>query len=277
MPSSDAIRSVPRVDVLGIGVSAVSMDDTLEVVDRWITAGLRRYVCITGVHGIMESQRDQRLREIYNAAGLVTPDGMPLVWISRWRGMRGTTRVYGPDLMLALCERSQAAGYRHFFYGGHDGVPERLAQRLEKRYPGLSVAGTHSPRLLATTEGESEEVISRINDTKPDIVWVGLGTPKQEHWMAQHVDRLTASVLIGVGAAFDFHSGLKRQAPRWMQRSGLEWLFRLGQEPRRLWRRYLFNNPLFIWLTLLQLLRSTAAPVNRASTESAGTPERKAS
>jgi N-acetylglucosaminyldiphosphoundecaprenol N-acetyl-beta-D-mannosaminyltransferase len=247
---------VPRVDILGVGVSAINMDDALEVIDGWITAGVRRYVCITGVHGVMESQRDDVLRRIHNSAGLVTPDGMPLVWLSRWRGWRNTTRVYGPDLMLALCERSLATGYRHFFYGGKDGVPERLVQRLQKRYPGLAVAGTYSPPFKSVAAPESDDVIDRINSSKPDIVWVGLGTPKQEHWMAQHLDLLHAPVLVGVGAAFDFHAGLQRQAPRWMQRSGLEWLFRLANEPRRLWRRYLINNPSFVWLTLRQMWRS---------------------
>ena len=269
MPAIEAGRSVPRVDILGVGVSAINMDDALEVIDEWITTGVRRYVCITGVHGVMESQRDEALRRIHNGAGLVTPDGMPLVWLSKWRGWHRTTRVYGPDLMLALCERSLATGYRHFFYGGKEGVPERLARRLQKRYPGLTVAGTYSPPFKAVTEQEGEAVIDRINAAKPDIVWVGLGTPKQEHWMAQHVDRLTASVLLGVGAAFDFHAGLKRQAPRWMQRSGLEWLFRLATEPRRLWRRYLVNNPLFVWLTLLQMWRPTSLAVTEGQRDCA--------
>ena len=254
MSSTDVRGTVPRVDVLGVGVSAINMDTALEMIDRWITGGVRNYVCVTGVHGVMESQRDESLRRIHNAAGLVTPDGMPLVWISRWRGFRNTTRVYGPDLMLAVCERSMATGYRHFFYGGHDGVPEKLARRLERRFPGLTVAGTYSPPFRKLTPDERKAVVQRINDTKPDIVWVGLSTPKQERWMAEHRDRLEAPVLIGVGAAFDFHAGLKRQAPRWMQRSGLEWLFRLLSEPRRLWRRYLRNNPLFVWQLLLQTL-----------------------
>jgi N-acetylglucosaminyldiphosphoundecaprenol N-acetyl-beta-D-mannosaminyltransferase len=279
MPATNSARSIPRVDILGVGVSAINMDDALDVIDGWITGGFRQYVCITGVHGIMESQRDEALRRIHNNAGLVTPDGMPLVWLSKWRGWRRTTRVYGPDLMLALCERSLATGYRHFFYGGKEGVPERLARRLQKRYPGLVVAGTYSPSFKAVAAQESDEVLDLINDAKPDIVWVGLGTPKQEHWMAQHVERLSACVLVGVGAAFDFHAGLQRQAPRWMQQSGLEWVFRLANEPRRLWRRYLVNNPMFVWLTLLQIWRPSAIGGNAATpdlAESSGTqPDRK--
>ena len=258
MRHDDVTARIPRVDVLGVGVSAIDMDTALDVIDRWITAGARQYVCVAGVHGVMESQRDETLRHIHNAAGLVTPDGMPLVWLSRLHGWRNTRRVYGPDLMLEVCERSLATGYRHFFYGGHEGVPERLAERLQKRFHGLIVAGTFSPPFHAPSASEDQAIVRRINDAKPDIVWVGLSTPKQERWMAQHVDRLTAPVLIGVGAAFDFHAGLKRQAPRWMQSSGLEWSFRLVSEPRRLWRRYLVNNPLFVWLTFLQMWRAAA-------------------
>jgi N-acetylglucosaminyldiphosphoundecaprenol N-acetyl-beta-D-mannosaminyltransferase len=260
MSANELPTWIPRVDVLGVGVSAINMDTALEVIDRWITAGVHQYVCVTGVHGVMESQRDETLREIHNAAGLVTPDGMPLVWLSRLNGWRNTSRVYGPDLMLEVCDRSLATGYRHFFYGGQEGVPEQLAERLQKRFPGLIVAGTYSPPFRRLSTAEDEEVVQRINETKPDIVWVGLSTPKQERWMAQHVGRLSAAVLIGVGAAFDFHAGLKRQAPRWMQRNGLEWFFRLLNEPRRLWRRYLVNNPLFVWQTLLQMWRSKTAP-----------------
>jgi len=182
----------------------------------------------------MECQRDPELRRIYNASGMTTPDGMPLVWLSRLHGYHHVDRVYGPDLMLALCERSVKRGYRHFFYGGAEGVPEHLAARLQSRFPGLIVAGTYSPPFRPLRPEEDEQIVQLINETSPDIVWVGLGSPKQERWMAEHIDRLTAPVLIGVGAAFDFHTGRKPQAPRWMQRSGLEWLFRLLTEPRRL-------------------------------------------
>jgi N-acetylglucosaminyldiphosphoundecaprenol N-acetyl-beta-D-mannosaminyltransferase len=252
-------QPVARVDVLGVRVSAVDMDRTLAVLDDWITSGTRQYVCVTGVHGVMESRRDARLQQIHNAAGLVTPDGMPLVWWTRAVGCSHTRRVYGPDLLLACCERSLATGYRHFFYGGQDGVADLLARRLSRRFPGLAVAGTYTPPFRPLTDDEDADVVSRINDAGPDIVWVGLSTPKQEYWMAQHVGLLDAPALIGVGAAFDFHAGLKRQAPLWMQHSGLEWLFRLGTEPRRLWKRYLRNNPAFVWLALEQLLRSARA------------------
>jgi len=250
-------RAVPRVDVLGVQVSALNIDQALDVLDHWITTGTRNYVCVTGVHGVMESRRDERLREIHNRAGLVTPDGMPLVWWSRAAGQHHVGRVYGPDLLLAVCERSMTTGYRHFFYGGQEGTAELLARRLQKRFPGLVVAGTYTPPFRPLTPEEDEDIVTRINDAAPDIVWVGLSTPKQEYWMAEHVDRLDAPALVGVGAAFDFHAGLKRQAPRWIQHSGFEWLFRLATEPRRLWKRYLANNPAFVWLAMQEAWRAT--------------------
>jgi len=249
---------VPRVDVLGVGVSAIDMAAALATIDAWIAAREPRYVCVTGVHGIMESRNDEALRRIHNDAGLVTPDGMPLVWLGRWYGQRHMDRVYGPDLMNASCAHSRARGYRHFFYGGGDGVADRLSERLRARFPGLEVVGTYTPPFRPLSELEEAELARRIAAAAPDILWVGLSTPKQERWMAEHVGRLHVPVMIGVGAAFDFHAGLKRQAPRWMQRAGLEWLFRLGTEPRRLWRRYLTNNPRFVWQIAKQLLRQHA-------------------
>lgn len=240
-----------RMNVLGVGVSAIDMQLALAVMDRWIAAGDQQYVCITGVHGIMESQRDEELRRIHNRAGLVTPDGMPLVWLNWLHGERKVDQVCGTELFAACCERSVEKGYRHYFYGGNEGVAERLADKLRERFPGLQVVGTYTPPFRPLTEAEDEEVVRRINEAQPDFVWVGLSTPKQERWMAAHVGRVSAPVLIGVGAAFDFHAGLKKRAPRWMQRVGLEWFHRLLSEPRRLWRRYLTNNPAFVWHLLL--------------------------
>ena len=249
-----AQRDAPeRVNVLGVGISAITMADALAMIDTWIATGASRYVCVTGVHGVMESQADPALRKIHNCAGLVTPDGMPMVWLSRLHGHRRVERVYGPDLLLACCEASVAKGYRHFLYGGGEGVPERLAARLQTRFPGLIIAGTWSPPFRELTGTEEQAMIDTIASAQPDIIWIGLSTPKQERWMARYVGRLPAAVLIGVGAAFDIHAGVKKQAPPWMQRSGLEWLFRLATEPRRLWRRYLTNNPRFVWRLLLQL------------------------
>jgi N-acetylglucosaminyldiphosphoundecaprenol N-acetyl-beta-D-mannosaminyltransferase len=243
-----------RVNVLSVGVSAINMTQALDIIGGWIAHRQPNYVCVTGVHGVMESQRDESLRHIHNTAGLVTPDGMPLVWLSRLQGRRHVERVYGPDLMLELCERSVSKGYRHFLYGGSEEALEQLASNLQQRFPGIQVVGKYSPPFRPLTDEEDNQVVQMINETNPDIVWVGLSTPKQERWMASHMRRLTAPVLLGVGAAFDFHAGLKKQAPQWMQRSGLEWLFRLATEPRRLGPRYLVNNPLFVLLVLKQML-----------------------
>jgi len=244
--------AIERTNVLGVGVSAIDMKLALDTIEHWIATREPHYVCVSGVHGVMESQQDEELRRIHNRAGLVTPDGMPLVWLSHLSGRREVQRVYGPDLMLACCALSEEKGYRHYFYGGGEGVPELLAERLRQRFPRLQVVGTYSPPFRPLSPEEDEALIQRIDATDPDIVWVGLSTPKQERWMASHVGRVRAPVLIGVGAAFDFHAGLKKQAPRWMQRSGLEWFFRLVTEPRRLGRRYLVNNPKFVWRILLQ-------------------------
>jgi N-acetylglucosaminyldiphosphoundecaprenol N-acetyl-beta-D-mannosaminyltransferase len=229
---------IERIDVLGVHVSAVDPPMALAEVERWIAQGEQHYVCVTGVHGVMECQHDPELRAIHNASGLTTPDGMPMVWAGHRAGAGWMRRVYGPDLMLAVLERAAANGWSSFFYGGKEGVPEQLAARLAGRFPGLRVAGTWSPPFRPLTPEEDEALVERINAAAPDLVWVGLSTPKQERWMAAHVGRLRAPVLLGVGAAFDIHAGTLRQAPPWMQRNGLEWLYRLYREPRRLWRRY---------------------------------------
>src|SRR5262245_6855827 len=247
-------ESIQRANILGVGVSSINTAEDVRTSDGLIHQREQKYVCVTGVHGIMESQRDATLREIHNRAGLVTPDGMPLVWLSRLKGFSWVERVYGPDLMLAVCQQSLVKEYRHYFYGGANGVPEKLVAHLTQQFSGLQIAGLCSPPYRPLTRDEDEELIKVINKTEPDVVWVGLSTPKQEYWMHTHLGYITAPVMIGVGAAFDFHAGIKRQAPRWVQKSGLEWSFRLLMEPQRLWRRYLVNNPLFLWMVLLQAL-----------------------
>ena len=249
-----------QLNVLGVHVSPVDMPSALEAIKRWITNQDKQYVCVTGVHGIIESYHDDALRRIHNSAGMVTPDGMPLVWIGRRLGFKQMDRVYGPDLMLNVCELSLKMRYRHFFFGAAPGVPEKLAQELQDRFPGLTVCGTYSPPFGEVSREEDARIVEMINASEPDIVWVGISTPKQEKWMANHLGTLHAPVLIGVGAAFDIHSGLKRQAPIWMQRSGLEWLFRLSTEPKRLWRRYAINNPLFVALAARQLILGWSPP-----------------
>jgi N-acetylglucosaminyldiphosphoundecaprenol N-acetyl-beta-D-mannosaminyltransferase len=229
----------------------------------WIEAGKRHYVCVTGVHGVMESQDDEELRDIHNRAGLTTPDGMPMVWSAHYAGAPYVARVYGPDLMLEMSREAAQRGWRFFFYGGKEGVAERLASRLEAQFPGLQVVGCFSPPFRALSSEEDAAIIERINSLVCSVVWVGLSTPKQERWMADHLHRVNAAVMVGVGAAFDIHAGMVRQAPPWMQRFGLEWLFRLMQEPGRLWSRYLYNNPRFIIRVLRRpptLVPETADP-----------------
>jgi N-acetylglucosaminyldiphosphoundecaprenol N-acetyl-beta-D-mannosaminyltransferase len=201
----------------------------------------------------MEARRDPELRRIHNVSGLTTPDGMPMVWAGHRAGAAHMRRVYGPDLMLELCQLAARRGWSSFFFGGGPGVPELLAERLTARFPGLRVVGTWSPPFRALTPEEDKAVVDRINRSGADLVWIGLSTPKQERWMADHRD--LPMVMIGVGAAFDFLSGRKRQAPRALQGLGLEWLYRLAHEPRRLWRRYLYRNPRFVALFAAQLLR----------------------
>jgi N-acetylglucosaminyldiphosphoundecaprenol N-acetyl-beta-D-mannosaminyltransferase len=237
----------PRVDVLSVPIAATTLARAVDRVERWVVGRQPQYVTFTGVHGVMESRHDPALLRIHQEAGMVAPDGMPMVWSARIAGVRDVTRVYGPDFLLAMCERSSAKGYRSFFYGGKDGVPEQLAATLERRFPGLLVVGTYSPPFRPLSADERSEVAAMIRAAEPDLVWVGLSTPKQERWMAELCPLLDGPVLLGVGAAFDIHSGNLRQAPGWIQRSGLEWLFRLVMEPRRLWRRYLSNNPRFLW------------------------------
>ena len=251
---TDPAVEIPRCDVLGVDVSAVNMQMAVHQIEEWVARRQRNYVCITGVHGVMESQRDPRLKQIHNEAGMVTPDGMPMVWVNKLRGNAHVSRVYGPDLMLEVCALSLRRGWKHYFYGGADGVADLLAQRLTERFPGLKVAGTHCPPFRKLTDEEDRAVVNQINASGADIVWVGLSTPKQEYWMHDHIGRVGAPVMVGVGAAFDFHAGLKSQAPRWMQKTGLEWFYRLCTEPRRLWKRYFTNNPLFVYNLVLQSL-----------------------
>jgi len=239
----------PRYNVLGVGVSALSLARATELI-----VGLRGqrqcgYVCVTGVHGVIESQDDAALKRIHNEAWLVTPDGMPLVWL----GPRGVTRVYGPDLMLAVCDAGRAAGLTHFFLGGAPGVAGALQEKLCARFPGLAVVGTFTPPFRPLDASELATLRATIARTRPDVMWVGLSTPKQERFMAEYLPKLNTTLMIGVGAAFDFHTGKVAQAPRWIQRSGLEWLFRLTREPKRLWKRYLKNNPLFLLRMALQI------------------------
>lgn len=242
----------PTVNVLGVRVSALNLTSALALAVARIAARgpTRAHFCT--VHTIMEARRDPGLRRLLNEAEIVGPDGMPLVWLAQRAGQPAAGRVYGPDFMLGLCRRGASIGLRHFFYGGGPGVAPRLAARLTAQIPGLIVAGTQTPPSQPVGFAEDPAALARINAARPDVVWVGLGTPKQDWWLAQHRPLLDAPLLAAVGAAFDFHAGLVPQAPRWMQARGLEWLYRLHREPCRLWYRYLVYNPLFVMHVLMQ-------------------------
>ena len=254
---SAPLERPPRYNVLGVGVSALAFVQARDLVIG--ARGNRRtgYICLGTAHGLTEARSDAELRQIYNESWLTTPDGMPLVWL----GPAGVERVYGPDLMLAVCDAGRAVGLRHYLFGGVEGVAEQLRAKLVTRFPGLEIVGTSTPPFRELTKEEFAALQSDVARTRADLIWVGLGTPKQEKFMARYWRELDASLLIGVGAAFDFHSGRVRQAPRWMQRSGLEWLFRLCTEPRRLGGRYLKTNPLFVLRVLAQKTGRRAYPI----------------
>jgi N-acetylglucosaminyldiphosphoundecaprenol N-acetyl-beta-D-mannosaminyltransferase len=242
-----------RVNMLGVGVTPIDLPRTVATLERWREEGRREYVCCVSVHGLVMAQQDPEVRGALNGAALAVEDGMPLVWWCRSAGFREAGRVCGIDLLPAMCDRSAAQGHRHYFYGGSPRVVERLVAGLTRRHPGLIVAGYRSPPYRPLTEAEDAAEVAAINEARPDYVWVGLGMPKQEKWMASHIGKVDAT-LIGIGAAFDFHAGTKPRAPLWMQRSGLEWLFRLVTEPRRLGHRYLVGNTIFIALTMQHLV-----------------------
>ena len=242
-----------RVNILGVGISAVSMTSALDRTERLLQAGGREYICVTGVHGIVEAQADDDFRRIQNSSFLTIPDGMPTVWLGHLRGFKSMTRVYGPDFMANLCERSATKGYRHFLYGGKPGVAEQLRDELQRRYPGLQIVGVYTPPFRPLTEAEEDALRTQLATAKADVLWCGLSTPKQERFISQYRGRMPVTVMVGVGAAFDFLSGNAKDAPDWVKRSGLQWLHRMLHEPKRLVRRYLASNPKFLWLTFLQL------------------------
>jgi len=243
-----------KANILGVGISPVNLGQATERVELSIRENRREYVCVAAAHSIMDCRRDPEVRRAFNRAAMVTPDGMSLVWCLRLLGHAQVGRVYGPDLLLALCGRSGGATRRHLFYGGTEALLRDLSDRLRQEFPGVEIVGAIAPPFRQLTPEEDAEVIRTIGQSRADIVWVGIGSPKQERWMAEHVGRIEAPIMIGVGAAFDFVSGHKAQAPRWVRGAGLEWLFRLLQEPGRLWGRYA-RYPLFMALLAAQMLR----------------------
>jgi N-acetylglucosaminyldiphosphoundecaprenol N-acetyl-beta-D-mannosaminyltransferase len=251
-----APRDVRKRQLLGLPIAVTDYAEAMDVMDGMIARRERGYVCAVAVHAVMVAQHDRETRDALLGSSLTVPDGKPLVWALNLFGENLPDRVYGPELTGRFCARSAARGHRIWLYGAETpGVLDALFGVLETRYPGLEIAGGWSPPRRVLTETEEREVAARINDDRPDVVWVGLGAPRQEKWMAHMRPRLEAPVLVGVGAAFDFIAGRKRQAPPWMQRRGLEWAFRLSQEPRRLLPRYLRYNPAFIAAVARQYLQ----------------------
>lgn len=235
--------------VLDINISAVNPALAFAEIKKMVALKSRGYVCVAPVSTAVDARRDEKYREIVNKAAMVTPDGVPVAWLGRKAGFSGVSRTYGPDLMLKVCDEGRALGFRHFFYGATADVCDKLEHHLTARFPGMVVAGKIAPAYTKQAEALTDEVIRQINAVRPDVLWVGLGSPKQDHWMSLNRAVLDVPVMIGIGAAFDFHAGVKPQAPRWMRSLALEWLFRLLCEPRRLWKRYLVGNFLFLyWL-----------------------------
>lgn len=243
-----------KFDILNVKISATNMNEACAAIENSIKRNDKGYVCVCPVSTIMECQADRKVLDSVNAAFLATPDGMPVVWLGRLKGRKNISRVYGPDLLLRICQISEQKGYRNYFYGSTPEVLEKLLDNLKKKFPDLAISGGYSPPFGKLSAEEDEKNIEMLNAADSDIIWVGLGSPKQDLWMNRHKGLLDSPVMIGVGAAFDFIAGTKKQAPTWMQRVGLEWFFRLISEPRRLWKRYLVGNSLFLFLVFRDFL-----------------------
>jgi N-acetylglucosaminyldiphosphoundecaprenol N-acetyl-beta-D-mannosaminyltransferase len=257
-----------RVNVLGVGVHAVDMKRAALLLEKKIRVGGKGYVCLTGVHGIMEARRDSRLNSILAEALLVAPDGMPTVWMGRLQGFTAMQRVFGPDLMLDIMGRAEFRDCVHFLCGGKPGVAENLRDEMVRRFPWVQISGTYSPPFRPMTATEEIELKAKVRLAGPDIIWVGLSTPKQERFMAHYLPVLDTKLMIGVGAAFLFHTGALKDSPKWVKQVGMQWLHRLLQEPSRLWKRYLVNNSGFILYALLQSIGLKHYPL-RAGSEQA--------
>jgi N-acetylglucosaminyldiphosphoundecaprenol N-acetyl-beta-D-mannosaminyltransferase len=259
MPITTKIISPVTSPLLGISIAIIDYETTVEWIETTVQARERGYICVAATHTIMACREDPELHAAVDNASFTVPDGQPLVWVLRLLGHKIKERVYGPELMLRACAKAADSGTKLFLYGGRSvEALATLRENLEARFPNLNIVGSYSPPFQPLTARTQTEIAARISDSEADVVWVGIGVPKQEKWMASMRPLLNAPVLIGVGAAFDFHAGLVPSAPRWMQRTGLEWAFRLAQEPRRLWRRYARYNPRFVAAVIPELLKSRA-------------------
>ena len=249
-------QDIPSRDILGIPIAMTHYAQAMDVMDGMVARRERGYVCAVAVHAVMVSQHDPEMRRAVTGSALTVPDGMPLVWAANLLGEDLRNRVYGPELMDRYCGRCAERGHRVWLYGGRDqGSLMQLALNLRRRHPGIEIVGGYSPPFRPLSGEEEDAIVDQINEAKPDVVWVGIGVPKQEKWMAHMRPRLEAPVLCGVGAAFDFHAGRISQAPSWMQERGLEWIYRIAQEPRRLLPRYLSYNPAFMLAFARQFAR----------------------
>lgn len=248
--------SEKKQNILGVRFDLVGYESAFKTIETWRNNSSRKYITITNPHSVLMCYRDEQMGQATRQAGMTLPDGAGIILGSILLGYKNCGRVTGPTLMLKLCDWGRKYGYRHFFYGGVKGVAEKLAENLSKKYPGLEVAGIHSPPFRPVTEQEDKDIVEKINSSNTDIVWIGLGAPKQEKWMAEHLGRINATAMIGVGAAFDFHSGNVKWSPAWVRKLGLEWTWRLVREPRRMWRRNL-DSPLFLAKVIQQRLTMT--------------------
>ncbi len=247
-----------RINVLGVGVSVLNLRSAADIVLEAIRERREGYICVTGVHGVVEAQNEEAFRRTLNQSLLCTPDGMPLVWIGRhYYRKKEMGRVYGPDLMWAIFEATEGTGATHFFYGGKEGVADLLKAKLQKRFPKSRIVGTYCPPFRPLNDEEERDFIGQVSLQRPDIIWVGLSTPKQERFMAEYLGKVDTKIMLGVGAAFDIHAGLVKKAPDWIQGIGMEWLYRLSQEPKRLWPRYRRIIPRFIILSGRQFIMGT--------------------
>jgi N-acetylglucosaminyldiphosphoundecaprenol N-acetyl-beta-D-mannosaminyltransferase len=243
-----------RINVLGVGIHSVNLDSAVALMESAVLSKQQGYVCVTNVHAVIEAQDSPHYKDVLNQSFMTVPDGRPSVWIGHFAGHREMDQVGGPDLILKFCEVSSRKGYSHFFYGGQPGVAEQLSDELCRRYPGLKVVGTATPPFRPLTPQEESEMSAEFARVRPDVTWIGLGAPKQELFMARHLGQLDTTLMVGVGGAFDMHTGRTKDAPQWVKRAGFAWLHRLAQEPTRLWKRYLKTNPRFILAITLQLL-----------------------
>ncbi len=238
---------VPRREILGTPISMIDYEGAMDVMDEMVATSHRGWVCAAAVHSVMVGQDDPLMKQALADSVITVPDGMPIVWAANMLGEDLPNRVYGPELMRRYCNRSLENGHRVWLYGGRDqGALVQLALNLRRKHPGIRIVGGYSPPYRSLTHEEEEAIADQINEARPDVLWVGIGVPKQEKWMVRMRDRIDVPVMCAVGAAFDFHAGRVSQAPRWMQERGLEWTYRIAQEPRRLLPRYLYTNPRFM-------------------------------